>query len=337
MLAAGLCGAGSNDERETLMKKGVEQHDAGSYKAAIETFQQILESNPRDASALYEISNSYLSLGDFKNCLDFAQRSLAIQGAAYTYSMVASCQDELGDAKGALETFEKAMQHYPGDVMLNFNYAVTLIRENRPEEAKPHLQTAIKADPRYGSPFYVYANVLEAQQNPVGAFYLWLRFLTLEPASQRSHEVAQDIYALVSPAREGDASSSTPVTLKAGSMAKRDEFPAELAMMRPFFHVSVKKDGGDKSAAPTPAATFVSSAKVLLGLFRKTINDNSSDLRSFEWQNSGVPLMELDRKKLTEPFLYYVAALANVEGAREWLKDHTTEFDGLKQYLTKRD
>jgi tetratricopeptide (TPR) repeat protein len=335
-LPAGLCGAAPNTERDALMKKGVELHDAGSYKAAIETYQQILEKNPRDANALYEISNSYLALGDFKNCLDFAQRSLAIQTSAYTFSMVASCQDELNDVDGALATFARAMQSYPGDVMLNFNYAVTLTRQNRSAEAKQHLQTAIKADPRYPSPVYVYANMLDAEQNPVGAFYLWLRFLTLEPASQRSHEVAQKLYALVSPTKDGEGSKDTTVTLKAGS-SKHDGFPADLATMQMFFHVTVKTGSGDKSVTATPAATFVSTAKVLLGLFRKNIEDNASDLRSFEWQTAGVPLMVLEKKKLTEAFLYYIAALANVEGGREWLKDHTTEFDGLKQYLTKRD
>jgi len=338
-LPAGLCGAAPNDERDALMQKGVELHDAGSYKAAIETYQKILEKNPRDVNALYEIGNTYLALGDFKNCLDFARRSLAIQSSAYTYGLVSSCQEENGDAPGAIETFRKALETYPGDVTLNFNYAVTLGRQNRHEEAKQHLRVAINADPRYASPFLAYAAVLANEDNTVGAMYMWLRFLMLEPGTQRSRNVSQYLKDLLAPPVDAGKDPKTMTLRLPPAGARREEFPTDpqsystaLQVLNALDAVVVPKENKESDAQ-----RFVGHAGTLLRLIEDQVGKSQSgDATTFVWENAGLPIAALGTSKLREVFLYYVAGLANMNGATDWLEGHTKEFEDLKVHLAKR-
>lgn len=335
-LPAGPCGAAPNDERDALMQKGVELHDAGSYKAAIETYRKIVEKNPRDANALYEIANSYLALGDFKNCLDFAKRSLAIQTSAYTYGLVSSCQEENGDAPGALETFRKALETYPGDVMLNFNYAVTLGRQNRPAEAKHHLQVAINADPRYASPFLVYAAVLANEDNTVGAIYMWLRFLMLEPGTQRSRTVSQYLKDALAPPADGKKDPKSITLRLPPAREKRDEFPTDPQSYAATLQLLNALDAiaAGKESKESDAQRFVGHAGTLLRMIEEQVaKDASRDGATFVWQNAGVPITDLEENKLREVFLYYVAGLASMDGATDWLQGHTKEFEDLKVQL----
>jgi len=342
--AAGLAAHAGEAEpaadRATLLRQGIELHDAGSFKAAIETYQKILDSNPRDAAALYEIGNSYLSLGDFRNCETFARRSIDIQPTAYAYSLAASCQEENGDVPGALATFAKSIELYPGDVMLNFNYAVTLARQNRGTEAKQHLRTAIKAEPHYSSPYLTYAGVLSGEQNEVAALYMWLRFLMLEPGSQRSREVAHYVTeTLTAPPDENSNDKQITIHIPP-KQAPSDEFPTD-----PMYYAVIQQllaaagaKAGPKNDNDTPADRLVSHAVLMLGMMEEKSNtDDGRDRQTFVWQNAVVPLMSLKDGDLRTPFLYYVAALAKLDGAGAWLDAHPKEFDALKQRLSKRD
>jgi tetratricopeptide (TPR) repeat protein len=327
-------------DREALLRQGIELHDAGSYKSAIETYQKILDSNPRDATALYEIGNSYLSLGDFKTCETFARRSLDIQPTAYGYSLAASCQEETGDVPGALATFAKSIELYPGDVMLNFNYAVTLARQNRGAEAKQHLRTAIKAEPRYSSPYLTYAGVLSGEQNEVAALYMWLRFLMLEPGSQRSREVAHYVTDTLTPPPVANSNGKQITIHPPPQRAPSDEFPTD-----PMYYAVIQQllaaagaKAGPKSDKETPAERLVSHGLLMLAMMEERSNtDDSRDRQTFVWQNAVVPLMSLKDGDVRTPFLYYVAALSRVDGAGAWLDAHPKEFDALKQRLSKRD
>jgi tetratricopeptide (TPR) repeat protein len=325
---AGLVGEGAN--RDSLLRKGMEQHDAGSFKAAIESFQQALRLNPRDATALYEIAHSYVSLGDFKNCLTFARRSVDIQPAAMAYNLLARCQDELGDGPGVLATFTEGLARYPGDVQLNLNYAVTLARQRKNAEAKEHLRVAVNADPSYATPYLTYAGVLAGEQNAVGALYMWVRFLMLEPGTQRSRSVALYLKELLIPTTDAKTGKRMTIRLATGN-DPRNDFPTNPKI--PAFTLKVS----GKSDERKPADQFVSNAQLMFSVIADSIEkDTPRDRQTFVWQSAGVPIADLERAKLRETFLYYVAGLAGLEGASTWLDTHTSEFEALKAELAKR-
>jgi tetratricopeptide (TPR) repeat protein len=321
--------AAEGKDRDTLLRKGLEQHDAGSFKSAIESFQQALKLNPRDATALYEIANSYVALGDFKNCLTFARRSVDIEPMAMSYNLLARCQDELGDAPATLVTFTEGLKRYPGDVQLNLNYAVTLARRHENALAKEHLRVAVNADPSYATPYLTYAGVLAGEQNAVGALYMWVRFLMLEPGSQRSRSVAQYLKTLLIPAMDAKTGKRMTIRLATGN-DPREDFPTNPKI--PAFTLKVS----GKSEERKPADQFVSNAQLMFSVIADSVaRDTPRDRQTFVWQNAGVAITDLERAKLRETFLYYVAGLAGLEGASTWLDAHTDEFAALKVELAK--
>ena len=326
--------AADNDSlaaRERLMRKGDELAAAGSYKSAIETFQQVLATNQRDSAALYEIARSYLSLGDFKNCVMYAGRSLEVQATSDSYNLLGNCREEVGDKIAALGTFERGLARYPGDIALNLSYAAALARQHRGDEAKPHLQLVIRADASYAPPYLTYAGVLAGEKNAVGALYMWVRFLMLEPGTQRSRSVAQYLKELLTPA--ADAKTGKPMTIRlATGDDPRDDFPTNPRI--PAFTLKVSA----KSEQRKPADQFVSNAQLMFAVIADSIErDTPRDRQTFVWQNAGVPITDLERARLRETFLYYVAGLAGLDGAATWLDAHASEFEALKAELAKRN
>jgi len=321
--------AGEGADRDSLLRKGMEQHDAGSFKSAIESFQQALKLNPRDATALYEIARSYVSLGDFKNCLIYARRSVDILPSAMSFNLLARCQDEMGDAPGTLATFTEGLVRYPGDVQLNLNYAVILARQHRNAEAKEHLRVAVNADPHYPTPYLTYAGVLAGEQNAVGALYMWVRFLMLEPGTPRSRSVAQYLKELLVPAADAKTGKRMTIRLETGN-DPRDDFPTNPKI--PAFTLKVP----GKSEERKPADQFVSNAQLMFSVIADSIaRDTPRDRQTFVWQNAGVAITNLERAKLRETFLYYVAGVAGLDGAATWLDAHASEFEALKLELAK--
>lgn len=317
--------------REGLMRKGEELAAAGSYKSAIETFQKVLAGNQRDSAALYAIARSYLSLGDFRNCVTYAGQSLVIQEAAENYNLLGNCREEVGDRVAALGTFERGLARYPGDVALNLSYAAALARQHRGAEAKPHLQLVIRADASYAAPYLTYAGVLAGEQNAVGALYMWMRFLMLEPGSQRSRSVAAYLKALMVP--QPDAKNPTRLTIRLATGGEsRDDFPTNPRI--PAFTLKVS----GKTADRKPADQFVGNTQLMLAVIEDSLErDTPSDRRTFVWQNAGAPIAALERAKLRETFLYYVAGLGGLDGASAWLDAHAGEFEALKAELAKRN
>jgi tetratricopeptide (TPR) repeat protein len=318
-------------DRDALMRKGIEQRTAGSYKSAIETFQQVLALNDRDSTALFEIASSYVALGDFRNCVIFAGQSIEVQPSADGYNLLGNCREEVGAKSAALGTFEKGLARYPGDVSLNLSYAASLARQHRPDEAKPHLQLAIHSDPAYPAPYLTYGAVLAGENNAVGALYMWLRFLMLEPGSQRSRSVALYIKELVVPTPSAKPGKRMTIRLSTGGESRID-FPTNPRI--PAFTLQVARPTDERKAA----SQFVSNGQLMLAvILDSTKKDTPEDFQTFVWRNAGAPLTALETAKLREAFLYYVAGLAKLEGASDWLDAHPKEFEALKAELAKRN
>lgn len=316
-------------ERDALMRQGIDQRVAGSYKSAIETFQRVLTIHPRDSAALYEIARSYLSLGDFPNCVQYAGQSHEVQATADSYNLLGTCREEVGDKVAALGTFEKGLARFPGDTALNLNYAAALARMRRGAEAKPHLQLVIRVDANYATPYLTYAGVLAGEQNAVGALYMWMRFLMLEPGSQRSRAVAQYLKTLMVPQADPKNSRRMTIRLTTGTES-RDDFPTNPRIPAFTLKVSGKAEGR------TPAAQFVTNTQLMLAVIADSIDkDTPRDRQTFVWQSAGVPIAALEQAKLRETFLYYVAGLAGLDGASAWLDEHGSQFEALKAELAK--
>ncbi len=122
---------------------------------------------------------SYEALKDYDKCIEYARRSSQIRSAAraLAFAAAASRQDGTGNVEEALRTFAEGVKRFPKDVMLNFGYGVSLLRQKQPERARKALRVAIQEAPGYSPPYFTYASLVHAQGLTAGGVLMDLRFI----------------------------------------------------------------------------------------------------------------------------------------------------------------
>jgi tetratricopeptide (TPR) repeat protein len=125
-------------------------------EGAIEDADLVLQTDPGHAYAARTRGLAYLSLGQAE--LAVADLTLAIEGgraSASTYGNRASARSLLGDKRGALEDYERALELETGDnPNLVYNHALALQHLERHAEAIEAFSQAIELDPDLPMPWF---------------------------------------------------------------------------------------------------------------------------------------------------------------------------------------
>lgn len=155
---------------------------------------------------------SYEALKDYDKCIEYARRSTRIRSTAQAnaFAAVANCQDDSSDIEGALKTFAEGLKRFPKDVMLNFNYAVSLLRHDQPACARKALRVAIREAPGYPSPYLLYATLLHDQGFTAAGVLMDLRFILAEPESARAMDAASRYSSFTRRKRSAPFSITSP-------------------------------------------------------------------------------------------------------------------------------
>jgi Tfp pilus assembly protein PilF len=327
-------------DRLSVMRKGIELHDRGDYQGALAEYQSVLATNPDDDLALHEMSLTYMTMQDYAACINVARRGAAIKSSsqAGTIAVLASCQDDAGLPKDALATFKSAVKKFPYNVSLNYNYGVSLARAGDSKLATKHLRVAIEQSPAYASPYLSYALVQKGEGLTASSTLMYLRFLMLELHSDRTKEAAAIAIAPFIP-RPGDNN----ITVTLPKSGKANDANMMLELMLGVSRNSVIKDesekksnlvfgsdviGNDTDADRTVVAmhTFFLTVRVMDGKEAALKSD-------FAWQ-AVTPLWGiLAEQDVLTVFFYQVAALAEVDGGRQWLDAHPDRSKQLNAVL----
>ena len=102
------------DEAIGILRKG----EFANAAAALTSFQKRFPSSPYQGHVQYWLGNAYYASHDCKKAIDAHKVVLAKwpqhQKAPDSLINIATCQQELGDAKGAKATYESVLSKYPG-------------------------------------------------------------------------------------------------------------------------------------------------------------------------------------------------------------------------------
>jgi tetratricopeptide (TPR) repeat protein len=319
-------GAPVNNAEE--LHRAMRLYDSGKYAEALALYKTLLEAEPNNATLLYEAGLTAKAIGDLPACIAYTTDAAATkQRLALSLSLLGSCQDDAGDAKAALDSFERGLALAPNDWQLNFNYALTLARLNRVAEARKHAGISIQSDRTRASPYLLYAATLDALRLDGAAALVRLRFMTLESQTSRASDAATAIVKRAAEYRkqgeekklvlDGFPPSSTP--------------DMELVVLNLAFGLSVATEEKWIPADASDAARFVNAMQDLLTV--TTEMHEKSEGMTFVWQHAAAPLQELSRVELLQPFLYLVADLAKLDGGQQWLEDHPEERAKLQSAL----
>ncbi|QPN61548.1 MULTISPECIES: tetratricopeptide repeat protein [unclassified Synechococcus] len=132
------------------LNRGTAEEALQRWQAAAADYTWILERDPADASALYNLGNVRGSQGDWteaRRCYDAAD--LARPGFAMARSSAALAAFQLGDLEAAERQFRQLIRRYPLFADARAGLTALLWRQGAQGEAESNWAAASGLDPRY--------------------------------------------------------------------------------------------------------------------------------------------------------------------------------------------
>lgn len=310
-------------EVQQLMREGVALHNIGQYSAAIDTYLQALALQPDDPVIHYELGYSYMASKQYDQCIEVTQKGLSLQPDADIepglYVLQGSCYSTNNQIEEALAAFRTGLAKYPNHTGLNYNIAITLTKAQQYAEAITYTHTALLQSPDYSSPYFLLAQLYEAQTELVSSLAFYLRFAMLEQNTTRTRFTAYRAYLLANIGivvekdgeyyvrRSTDDTSTLHVGLKIAMLSQ------------------------EADATKSEATRFVDGLTSFVQICSE-LNDEAIR-HSLTWKHALADLVTMHKDGYLDEFLYYLASLNDLPGAAEWLQAHPNATKDLLNYL----
>ena len=136
---------------------------------AIESFNKVLEINPKDATAYFNIGTIFLEKGEFGLAIKNYQKCLAINSNhAEAHDNMGSALKSQGNLTSAIEQFEQAIHLRPNFAQAHYNLGVALQAKGHLSESIKSYKKACEIKPDYFKSYHGIGNALK-EQGKVGA------------------------------------------------------------------------------------------------------------------------------------------------------------------------
>lgn len=307
----------ATEMQKMLIREGVALHDRGDYDGARAKYEQVLRENPNNVLALYELAFSYNMKKDFRKSLE-----LAYKGAQYKsdeligfYMLIGNNLDELNEPKKAVEVYKQAIRLKPDTPLLYYNLALTYTNLNNSEEARKNYKKALFLNPNHASSHLALANVFYNSRYKTPALFAVMRFLVLEPKSQRSLSgyklLAELLRAGVGPGKNG---ADLHISVDAGGSKDEGDFTS----MEIILSLSNVATSTEKNKGKSEVERLVHQLDTFLAVVSG--GDSKADNSKFTWRYYIPYFVELKKRNYVAPFGYYISQSSNSSGVQEWLE-----------------
>lgn len=323
------------EDTEQMIRDGIALHDQQKYGEAIELYERVLELEPDNVLAGYELAFAHQANGDLDNCIKVAEstfeQSRDAEADDYVlaslYGMLASCHSAGGATDIALGVFEEGLEQYPDNYDLHFNIAITFAKRQQFDESVEHLQRAAELDPSRSSPFYYLGSIYyETRLDPL-AILAYTAFLHREFNSERTVTASRWTFETIlrrKPEQEDDKQVlvlNTDLNDIADGLSALD-LALSISAMTVFEGDEIKEPVAD-TLAEALASNLKLAAEIEVSL------DEESFINAYLL---GIA-RELYAAGVTDSFARYVASTAGAPGAQQWIDEHPAEMDQLVEYL----
>lgn len=128
---------------DQLFKQGTDQIASKDYKAAIETFSQLLQLNSKDSDSYYNRGLAYAQLKDYQKAIaDFTSAVQLNPNDVESYYRRGLVRSEVADNSAAVDDFTSVLKQKPDDAKAYFNRGLAYAELNQDTKAIEDLQKA---------------------------------------------------------------------------------------------------------------------------------------------------------------------------------------------------
>lgn len=310
------------------LAEAVALFEAGRYDDAIAKLRGVLESDPSNDVARYELGLAYAAKGASRQCLDIftplAEKAGPLQ--ASSLAMLGNCLDHLGQREKAIDAYRAGLKLSPEDASLLFNLAVSLGQDGKLAEALPLLEKNVISNPWHVTTHYLLGDVFELHGFRVPATMAFLRYLALEPSSQRSADAAKRVRALMGVGVEKTRKGAN-ITINPDSRKEEGDFTSMemmLAMLAASETMPEKKRMSEFERAQESTATAIR-------IFLESREAANTDFTSTTQANF---FRALENEKLLDTFTGLALSSLNLRGTQPWLKANERELARYRAWIT---
>lgn len=319
---------GQSTEIENLILKGIEFHDNGEYKKAIEIYQKALSIDPNSSLANTEIAISYYYDKDYKNAEIYSKKAIDLgkDNLIIAYITYGNSLDIQGQTKKAIKCYKKAMRDYD-HYLLYYNYAIACFNSGKTDEAYDAVIKAINNNNSHASSHLLLSEIMIKKGSRIKAMLPLYFFLLLEPNSERSAMQYQTLINLFNYGVSKTSDSDTSININVFLPNIKDE---EFASVEVMISMIIASNSIEKNKGKSDLELFAQNNESLFNMIGELKNDNSG----FWWDFYVSFFCDMTNKNLTKPFSYYIS-LSEGEKAKEWLESNNEEFEKLKNWASK--
>ncbi|MGD1047205.1 MAG: tetratricopeptide repeat protein [Candidatus Krumholzibacteriaceae bacterium] len=321
----------STAHQDSLLQLGMYFHDKGRYDEAIGVYETILQENPANVIALFEMSYSCMAKGDNERALSCAQRGLKYRADALSLSLLymneGNALDNLGRPDEGIAAYRKGLTYGQKRYLFLYNLGLAFYRKSEMDSARAYFQGALIDNPRHASSNLALANVYKAKQKRAPEVLALARFLMLEPDSRRSPSALQGLRSALQSGISSSGGEPGQVTLSFAQNS--DAVDGDVSLL----DMTLTMAGAANMTDSEKKTDVQSVAKIFDGLFGMMREHRQKENPGgFCWDYYAPYFGALDQNGHTEAFAYHIFRSAGDTAVTAWLKLNDDSIRKLVQW-----
>ncbi|MFC4262126.1 tetratricopeptide repeat protein [Ferruginibacter yonginensis] len=318
---------------KSLVTEGIKLHDNGKYELAIQKYDAAIELDKNYFDAYYEKSYSLYASNKLDDCIVLSEKIIeqfpTNPSLNAVYVQIGNAQDDQGNHKAALKTYQKGLKKFPNYFLLQYNKGITHLALDELDDAYEDFQNALIDNPLHASSYFRITE-LRKNDNHIAAMLAAIMFLTLEPQTERSKTTFATLQQLMygNVKRTGDNAvtiyiNSSLLSKKKGKN-KLDDFSSQELLFA--MSSAIEKD----TAVGNIAKTVVDKFDLKLQLLISGLDERGKGF----FKDRYVPFFkQLKENNYTNVLSHIVYTIANDERNAGWLKVNTSKVAAFYQWL----
>jgi tetratricopeptide (TPR) repeat protein len=316
----------AQEDPQAIIDQGIELHDAGQYKEAIELYEKAVALGDDTFRAYYEMGYSYYALKDYDKALEYCDRVIK-GGKKYTkecYILKGNTLDDMGKSDKAIKVYEKGLKEFPDEYLLYFNVALSHFRLSQSDEAEAAFIRALEINPNHASSHFYLAKLSDTNGKRVPAILSLYYFLMLEPQGKRAEEAFPMLQDLLT--KGTSKSGENEITISLDPNAMGGEFSTIEMLLSLNAASSLTTENKDKPAE----GLFVENTTTLFAV----LGESSSGKKGFWWDFYAKFYSDLKEAGHAEAFCYYIAS-SFYKGAGTWMDENPDKFQAFADWVNE--
>lgn len=279
---------------------------------------------------------SLLSLKKYDEAILLCKKSIEKypddKGLKTVFVTFGNALDGLKKTDKSVEVYDEGIKMFPEYYQLYFNKGVTLSSVKKYDEALISLQNAVTLNPKHASSHNAIARILYTQEKNIPSLFAFCRFLILEPQSDRAKGNLELLQKIVKANVEQTSKNNISISIdpkmledtSSNGKVKENNFSSTALILS----MTSALDYDKTNAKKTDVEQFIRKFETVCASVEETKKNNYG----FYWDYYVPYFIELNKKKLLEPFAYIAFASSNNENVSKWLNSHQSEIDKFYEW-----